>query len=202
MRLHGHQLSDIPLRIISIDPGANFAGYTVLEMDFDTLEFKVLYCQTLTGNFLSSLYFENWFRELHGERLAKNLAHGMFLNFLLNKYNPLLVVAENSYVGKFVNAHKSLMEHVTSLKSTCINYNRYMEFGLLSPSNVKKTLGVSGKSGNKELMKNALLKRKDVSYTNGINPKTFDEHSVDSVAIGITACKKIEANLTLKARKQ
>lgn len=198
MALHGNRLTDKPLRIISIDPGSNKAGYAVMEMDFNTGKYKVLYCQTMVGNTLASTYFEKWLSDLHGDRIIKNLSHGLHLGMLLVKYKPLLVVAENSYVGKFVNAHKALMEHVTVLKMTCINYNKTMEFGMLSPSAVKKTVGVSGTSGDKTLMKNALLKRKDVSYAKGVNKAELDEHSIDSICIGITACKRIFANLSKK----
>lgn len=194
--LHGRKLTDIPFRVISIDPGSGKAGYTVLEYDLNTEQYKVIYCSTLSGNALSGLYFDGWFRELHGERFVRNMAHGMFLSSLCSKYEPDLVVSEAAYAGKFINAYKSLTEHITLLKAACYNYKNSLEFGMIEPSKVKAAMGVNGKSGDKTLMTKALAKRKDVCYNDGIDIKSLDEHSIDSICIGITACKIVHAKIS------
>lgn len=199
-RLHGHLLTNVKFRIISIDPGAGKAGYSVLEYDFEKEKFKVIYANTRTGDQLSNLFFDKTYKDIHGERITRNRAHNIFLSLLLKKYKPQLVVTEAAYVGKFVNAYKSLTEHLTLLKAAVYTYDSEMEYGMIEPSKVKKAMGVNGKSGDKTLMQKALEKRKDVSYNDGIKPKSFDEHTVDAICIGITACKIVHVNLNKKLK--
>lgn len=199
--LHGHKITEKPFRVISIDPGSGKAGYSVIEYDFNKGTVKVLFSTTMSGNALSSLYFEKWFSELHGERLVRNMAHGLFLSGLLATYKPDVVACEAAYAGKFIAAFKSLTEHVTLLKAASYNYDRYLEFGMIEPSRVKAAMGVSGKSGDKNLMTKALEKRAEVSYTDGIKIAKLDEHAIDSICIGITACLDVHGKLTPKKKK-
>lgn len=200
-KLHGHQLSDVPLRVISIDPGSGKAGYSVIDYSSDGYV-DVIYSNTLAGNALSALYFDNWLRDFHGERLVRNMAHGLFLNKLLCLYKPDFVACEAAYAGKFIAAYKSLTEHTTLLRAACYNYSPYLEFAMIEPSKVKAAMGVSGKSGDKTLMTKALAKRKDINYASEIDFASLDEHSIDSICIGIAANEIVRAAKLKKVKSK
>lgn len=195
--LHGNKLTDFSLRVISIDPGSNRAGYTVIDYNLTSGKKNVLYSNTMSGDALSGLYFEPYAKELYGERMTKNMSHGLFLGHLLKKYKPMLVVCEAAYAGKFINAYKALTEHVTLLRVAVYNYDRTLEFGMIEPSRVKALMGVKGNTGDKTLMTKALKKREDV-LLNEIDISSLDEHSIDSICIGITACNIVKDNFDNK----
>jgi hypothetical protein len=55
-----------------------------------------------------------------------------------------------------------------------------MNFDTIDPSTIKKSIGVKGNSGDKELMREAVRK----ITNNSVPVDIMDEHSIDSIAIG------------------
>ena len=82
----------------------------------------------------------------------------------------------------------------TTYRSTCddgsnmICNNFYpLNFSTLDASSVKQCIGVKGNKGDKNLMKDAVLK-KHLLYGIGVNPNLFDEHGIDAIAVSYCQC--------------
>jgi hypothetical protein len=54
----------------------------------------------------------------------------------------------------------------------------------VDPASNKANLGVSGKSGDKDLMKAAVLRLHQLGNPNEIDLALLDEHSIDSLTVG------------------
>lgn len=171
------------LRIISIDPGSNCAGFAVMDVNLVTRKYHVLYCTTIKGNHLLRKYKE--LKETHEVRFLRNHGYGEHFSHLLEQWKPHTLSAEASFMGRFAATYKALTEQVTFFRAAAFNWDRLKPFYLYTPPAVKRTVGVSGKSKDKDLMTKALRKRNDILYGNEIELDSLDEHSVDSICVGI-----------------
>lgn len=178
------------LRIASIDPGSNSAGFSVLDYDIETGHIHVVESRTVFGKDLIKLFGP--LREKHEERFLRNMAFGDFLEEFLNEWEPFIVCSEAPYMGRFAAAFKALTEQITLLRAAVYRYDLTKPFYLYEPSPVKRTMGVKGTSGDKEAMRKALSKRTDVSYGSGISIDDLDEHSIDSICVGIHQIKRLK----------
>ncbi len=173
------------MRILSIDPGTNRTGVSILE--YRDAPF-VLFSETIYAE--KMLYQQPYIEEIHGSRFARIYITASHIEKLLYIYKPDIVVSESPYMGKFANSFAALTELITSIRMMTFHYNDRLEFVLIDPASVKKFMGVSGKSGDKELMRKALTKQQ-LSYESSISINNLDEHAVDSIAIGLWLIDKL-----------
>lgn len=178
-------LHDDCVRIVSIDPGSNRAGFSVLDFDLVTGVTTVQLSHTVKGEVL--LRERPRLAEIYGEREARNMCYGDYLHDLLQVYEPFAVASEAPYQGKFVATYRALTEQLTCFRAAVYRYCRSTSFVLVEPSPVKVFMGVKGTSGDKDLMRDALLRRTDVVFAEGVVATELDEHSIDSICVGL--CK-------------
>lgn len=194
MKLHGYTIPDNDLTIISIDPGSNMCGFSVIRYNFESKKYHIEFCDTLNGQQIANNYYDKTERESIGDRLTRNLSYGRKLTIMLNQFKPSAVISESPFMGRFAKAFEALVEQVTMFKATVYNFDRSLEFSFLSPTEVKKGMDTKGNSKDKTLMKEALLKRTDIVW-HDIDPLTLDEHSVDATCVGLVAIKMLVAFL-------
>lgn len=194
LMLHGHEIAEVPYRVLSIDPGSGKAGYSIIDYTYSKKNYNVVFSSTLSGNFLSSLYFDTSFKSLHGERVMRNLSHALYLNSLLLKYNPDIIVSEAAFGGRNITAYRALVEFISILRAAAFNYDNFLEFITVPPPQVKSMIGVNGKSGDKSKVKEALAKNTNVSYNKDVNFNILDEHSIDSICVGIAGYEIVHAD--------
>ena len=175
------------MRILSIDPGCNFTGVTIMELAVDG-SIHVIFVETIKTNKLLTNMQDVIYR--HGERFTKNLIVTARITKLLQLYTPSLVVSEAPYLGKFPQAFAALVEVINGIKLAVYTHDPSLEFFTIEPSVVKRNLKVSGTSKDKGLIKQALLLQ-PTTYESYLDVNTFDEHSCDSVAVGLAACTEL-----------
>lgn len=172
-------------RVLSIDPGTNHLGYAIMDVDYaNALEPIVLVeVGTLNAVALSRPY--TTLLEVHGEKVTKLYALEQAIKRILETFKPDKTVSESPYMGSFPQAYAALVECLKTIRSALIDYDPCMPLHIIDPASIKAAVGVSGKSGNKGLMTDAVadLVSKNAIVTD-IDIRVLDEHSVDSIAAG------------------
>ena len=186
------------IRVIAIDPGSSSAGFSILELNPETLEITIVRSETVKTKDVIGRYKD--FVDILGERLCRNLGYMDYLSHLLDKWRIDFVICEAAYAGRFIAAFKALTEHVTLLKIAVRKHNKRMAFLMVEPSVIKKGMGVKGNSGDKSLMYKALISDKSVNYCDTLDIDNLDEHSVDSCCIGIVVLKRVAESRRLLSK--
>lgn len=169
-------------RILSIDPGSYTMGVAISEYDFDANIFKVIDATTIS---LDKLIDKNsTLFQVHGEKVARLVTVESAISKMLFAWRPSVVVCESPYMGQFPQAFASLVECVSSVRRAVMRYVETLPLHVIDPATVKKNVGVSGKSGDKDKMSVAITKQSDLSFSTDVNVEELDEHSVDAVAVG------------------
>lgn len=184
-----NELGKYRTRILSIDPGSNSTGISILELDNNN-NITVLFVTTL--NPTAELFKYRHVIQQHGERFAKFVYICDILTTLLIQYNPRYVVCEAAYMAKFPQAFAVLTEEIALLRMTVYKYDSSIPFNMEGASSVKSAIGVSGKVHDKGLVRNAIIGL-NLHYADGINLDTLDEHSFDAIAIGVSHCMKVNS---------
>lgn len=167
-------------RIISIDPGSNMCGMSVLKLNTLTLEIEIEFVSTFFRK--EVLKGREGDVEKWGERVIRNLGYAQILKRLLDKYDPNAVFCEAAFAHR-IQTFKVITEQSALFTSICYNYSREVPFNTFSPSEVKANMGVDGRSGDKTLMTAALKLRK--FHGNVVDLDVLDEHSIDAIAVGL-----------------
>ena len=176
--------------VLSIDPGTNCTGVSIITYEEGQDPF-IHHVETIKAERLALRYM--FVIGIHGIRYAKILAVADRLYKLFTVYKPDMVVSESPYMGRFAQAFGALTEMLAEIRNRLFLYNATMYLNTLEPSIVKKFLGVKGTSGDKEAMRTAVLKQA-LSYSTYIKPEELDEHSIDSIAVGLCFISKLNSS--------
>ena len=167
------------MRILAIDPGTVTTGFAVLEC---VPSIRVVYSATYTSE-VAELDFRTDILGSRWRRISQTCGR---LQQLLDLYTPEVVASESPYLGRFPQSFQALVELLTMLRNTTVQWNAYRPLNLYDPATVKGTMGVPGNSGDKQAMFKA-LDHLQLHYASGISPNMFDEHTVDAICVGLTA---------------
>lgn len=176
-------LYDNCLRVMSIDPGSNNCGISIIVVDKDSQR-TVAHCYTTVGRVFEKEDADGC--ERIGARDVRLFGYQRVFQEMLEEWQPHQIVCESSFYrrGK-ANTFQVLSQQVILFKVAAFNWNRSVPFALVSPTEVKRNMGVKAKGTTKEDMHRALLKRTNISYDDSINPHTLDEHECDSICVGL-----------------
>ncbi len=177
-------------RIMGIDPGTSTLGVSVISVCLQTHVITLEFSKTLNSERMLSPYAA--IQEFHGNRFAKLYALQHALTYLMQEWDVQAIVSESPYLGRFPQAFAALTECVCTIRNAILNYNPYMTLYTIDPATIKMNVGVSGKSSDKNLMRNAIIdmcERRQVLVADDINIYELDEHSIDSIAAAIAQMK-------------
>lgn len=179
-----------PMRITGIDPGTVTAGVGFLDLHL-TAPYAIELVDVRTFNTRKLL--EGYGREqaVHGDRFARLMALEDTLVEHFIAFQPHVIASESPYMGSFAATYAALTECLTSVRHAVNRYNPSLPLHLIDPASVKASVKVSGKSGDKELMRQAVLglahPRTDdgpwLANPNAIDLLALDEHSIDCLAV-------------------
>jgi Holliday junction resolvasome RuvABC endonuclease subunit len=170
--------------ILSIDPGLHKCGVAILELD-ELGEPTIIHAETI---FTDELIKESgYIVDTHGERYARLHALAIKFTELLQTFNPTLVGSEIPFWNpKRPAAFEVLVAVLTMIENTVFQYDEAMLFERVPAALVKKNLAVSGGSGDKSLVRAAILER-NIKNVIG-NTHLLDPDSIDAVAVGLYIC--------------
>lgn len=173
------------LKIIAIDPGTNKCGFSVLSLNLETKELKVLTAYTVSGN--AFITQNKMYAQLHGDKAAKLKGYQQHIKELCDRVDPYMVGSEAPYMGRFAAAFGALKEMTTVLRLGAAKHDWTMPFLFIEPTPVKKFMGVQGKKdmGNKDAMTRQLRTRTDLGWPEDLTIDDLDEHSIDATCVGL-----------------
>ena len=173
--------NDNEYRIVGIDPGTITLGVALLGFDLQSEKLHLIEATTYSSEEMIHRYPN--LRDTHGDRFAKIYAHRMnLLNYFRYK-QPHAISSEAPFFGRLPQPYAALTECVYSIRLATLDYDICCPLHVYDPATVKKNVGVSGKSGDKTAMRNA-VKKLAVAEDEVID--TLDEHAVDAIAVAYT----------------
>lgn len=171
--------------LLSADPGSHFTGLAVSNLTEEKM--IVLDTQSLELAKLSAL------RELKFDdaRVQRLYELEMAVERYAKAWRPCDVISEAPYYGDSVTTYAALTEAVTYIQHGVWRYSHRVTVKRIDPPSAKKSVGVSGKSGDKSLIREALLKLPDLAFSEDIDYYRLSEHVLDAVAVGYYYYKTI-----------
>lgn len=166
-------------RFLSIDPGTSHMGMTVHGID-ENHQWVVLHSHSVDIVSLTNHLYPESFIDHHGKRFAQMLTIQRVLRKMIEDWGVQTVVSESPYMGRFAQAFAALTECLLSMRYIIYEINPNLKFYTIDPATIKKAVGVSGKSGDKNLMKIAANNLVGHYY----DIQFLDEHAIDSICIG------------------
>lgn len=171
--------------VVGIDPGSQTLGLCVLSFDIVTFEIISTQAKTFYGDRLPQ--YDKFIAATHGDRVARILAHKQNIKELLYYYKPIIVASESPFFNtRRPNAFAALLEVLTMIRDSIIEYNPYQPLIGIDPPTVKKAVGAPG-NADKSMVLLALSKMGDALKLNQNYISQLDEHSVDAIAVAYCA---------------
>lgn len=183
-----------PYRIIGIDPGTDTLGASVLELDLADHSISIVTSQTFHGSQLIRGYRE--MEDTYGARFARLYVLENLLVEAFCEERPHSIISESPYFNsRRPQAYGALVEAMAMINRAVHRYCSRMPLLTVDPASNKANLKVSGKSGDKDLMKKAVLNRADILNPRHIKLEALDEHSIDSLAVAYYRACAVRAML-------
>ncbi len=171
-----------PFRLMAIDPGSSNLGFSMLTNDFEN---GIIVDHVETLNLKTNDPKYKAISEYQDDRNIRLIMLRDLMTELLNEHQPHAVVAESNYMGRFANGFAALVECVLVTRTVLYEYDPFIPLFMVDPTTVKTNIGMKRVRGTtKDDVKDALIKSKKVDWQQH-DPKVLDEHSIDSVAIGV-----------------
>lgn len=182
---------DNAYNILSLDPGTETLGHGLIQVD--CANGKIIGAEAWTVRASKLPMLLDWHASLYQERFARIQALKKSLRQTLDTYEPQIVACETPFFNRLrPNAFEALLEVLSAIKDTVYEWNPFLQIAFVTPSAAKKNLNVSGKSGDKDLVINAILSHEIFGK---MKLQGIDEHSADALAIGYYRyCHKPEPN--------
>lgn len=178
-------------RIVAIDPGSDTLGLTLLTVDLRTGAITVNHSETYhASNYLRYLPFG--YESAHGSMLSRMWCHRQTLVNLFHQFQPHSVIAESAFLKKrFPRSFEVLTVGLEMIRSALREYSPAMILDLVEPSVAKKAVGHKGNSSDKSGVHQCVIKYPGLIWN--VDPLLLDEHSADSVAIGISKAVMVQS---------
>lgn len=178
-------------RVLAIDNGTNTLGTVVADIDLGTAPMHVIYADTCTANDTADRH--QWVADMHGNRFARYEVLFDYMSELLNEYDPDIVVIEAPFMHRRPESFATLRESLYVLRQAVMEYRPALHIELVPPILAKKAVGMKVFTQGKESVRDAVLRLKDVTYVEDVNPTQLDEHCIDAVAVAYHERKRVMA---------
>lgn len=172
----------LSLGVVSIDTGSINLGVSYSVFDYQTGIQHVVFATTLK---IQSV-IKQGSCSLHSAATNRLQSTNAIFDLILSvcqRYNPDVVVAEASFMGRFPTAFASLSLALNAIERACFAYDYDVGYATIDPPTVKNAVGVTGRSSDKEDMRQAIEAHPNIHLGN-IDLAYLDEHAVDAIAIG------------------
>jgi len=173
--------------ICGVDPGTNYLGVSFIGIDEETLE--IVNIETLAIDISNKKPYNPLNNRIQYSLLS---LHNRIVTLFMQK-EPVAMSIENPFsYGKSPGSVIPLGKALGVLENAFIDRDHTRYIKRISPSEVKKSVGVSGNSGDKGDIYRALLKMDIVTKHVNLGDLTDDAH--DSIAIALDLYKSIKEN--------
>lgn len=176
--------------VFSIDPGTTMIGFALSEIDTGN-RFTPVDARSVDLEAMAKAKYGFSLQETHGVFYSRIRCVYDAVTSILNNYNPDYLVIESSFMGKFAAAFDALVQCISAIKQAYYDYCPTRAVNMITPSEIKTYVGVSGRSGDKDLMYHGV---KPLLVNTGINIDQLDQHAIDAVAGGYAFYSRLILN--------
>lgn len=175
----------IPARLIGIDPGTEKIGICACEFTVDGL--RVVDAYTIKTSMLVNRHYGEYANR-YGDRAAQIKAGVDACLKYIDAWGGSMIAYESPYLGKHAQAYGSGVEIMTLMHESFRRQNQFMRFLTIDPATVKTSVSVSGKSGDKLMVRKGVLESKFLTLSDFV--LQLDEHAIDSIAVALSAYRQ------------
>ena len=170
-----------PVRIISFDPGTNKTGVAISEVSDDLTHIRIIHACTINLDKMVRRDGSDKADQM-GDKHAKLAILKQAAYRLIVAWAVDFACSESPYMGSFPSAYAALTECLDTIRDAVHEYDPSMELYTIDPATVKKAMGVSGKSGDKNAMREAICSPfiEQQGLILEVDIDTMDEHAVDA----------------------
>lgn len=168
--------------ILSIDTGSISLGVSYSVFDYRTGIQQVVISTTFKIQSVIN-HGDCRFNTAATTNMQKTDAIYNVIRSMCHTYQPDIVVAEASFLGRFPTAFASLTLALNAIERACYDYDADVGYATIDPITVKNSIGVKGKGTDKEDMRRAVQAHPSI-HLGVIDLALLDEHAIDSIAIG------------------
>lgn len=171
--------------LIGIDPGSNEVGIAIMKIDLQNK--KILQSSACSINLAKLIKPTCWLARVYDHKTAKILHIKKILHELLEAYNPIFIACETPYFNPSRPiAYGVLVEVLTTIKHSVIDYDINKKLEFITPSEVKVAVNASYK-GDKIEMKDKVANLSDLNFVDKIS--SLDDHAIDALAVAYSSFK-------------
>lgn len=186
--------SDEPLRIMSVDPGTDTLGVSLLEADTYENTCVVVNTTTLVGTeLLKKTDFGKSLLTTHKVKYQRLSALRKQLYIYYRTYHPHVICCEGNFMGASMSSFASLVEAAYMVRNLAFELDPYAYFTEISPSEGKASVNLHDK---KTKVRDAIKKELDgnnaLRLSKDVHLDDLDEHGLDSIIIGYAFYKQLE----------
>ena len=177
------------VRVLSIDPSTSCMGVSVFDVNIVRPEpFKLLYMNTIFGDKLLYDIPAQFDDTASTAVVARSYGMGRSLDMLVQIFEPDSGICEDNFLGMSALTFKQLIQVVAILREQFTANGVHMS--LVLPRLAKAIVGADFKGSKKEDVHKGVMEYKWLD-AGEIDLALADEHSADSVAIGLYRCEMI-----------
>ncbi len=173
--------------IIGIDPGSDTVGICIMKVDVEkqlitSTQAFTIHCSNLGGS--------EWNAELHTDRFRRIQNLKRVLASLFKREEPTSIAVESPFFNHFrPQAYGVLVEVMTSIRHSVIEYDQWLCPYLIDPSSVKNAVGAAGYAKKDAMFLAVKALSSVINLINKIDD--LDEHSIDSIAVAYTRVMRL-----------
>ncbi len=179
-------VNDGKIRVMSVDPSTTNMGVSIIDVDvINDVKPKLIYSNTIFGEQVKFDIPEQFDDTINGTGvLARTYGLARSLKSIANIYEPDVAICEDNFLGVSPGTFKQLIQAVALLREACNKAERPLHLSYVLPKLAKATVGADFSGTQKEDVKIGVMAYENLD-ANGIDLSQLDEHSIDSVAIGL-----------------
>lgn len=163
-------------RLLSIDPGTVNLGVAISDIGENM---KVVHAANFSvKKAIDPMLERSMGRKLHVRTVIKHYLYGM-----IAYWQPSAVISEVPYLNESLNSFLSLYECNMATKQAIREYSETMQFIGIDPASAKKSLGIPGNSGDKDLVYQSVIDAEHIDLSD-IYINQLSEHAIDAILIG------------------
>lgn len=180
-------------RVMGIDPGLGNLGVSFMNVDSYTHQILTVEAYTLVNDKMPD--YSGLEEDIYSARTVKLYKLKYALMQLLHIYQPSIVACEAPFFNRLrPMAYGALLELVSCLHATVIDYNRNLGFISLPPLTVKKFIGAKSIKNDtdkgKSVVKEAIRLIPEIMNVLTQDIDTLSEHAIDAIGVGYTLIKQ------------
>ena len=179
------------VRVMSIDPSTTNMGVTVIDVNVrEKKPFSLRYANTIFGDKVCYA-IPTQYDDLSGTGvLARSYGLARAFGQLITIFGPDTAICEDNYLGASPDTYKRLIQAVALLREIANSVELPIHMSYVLPNLAKEIVGANFRGTTKD---DVIKGIQEYPYLDcgDYDLSKLDEHSADSVAIGLYRCERI-----------